>query len=39
MKDVIEDGVDLFGYTMWGIIDLVSCGSIEMSKRIRCDYM
>lgn len=33
MKDAIEDGVDLFGYTMWGIIDLVSCGSIEMTKR------
>lgn len=33
MKAAIEDGVGLFGYTMWGIIDLVSCGSIEMSKR------
>lgn len=33
MKDAIEDGVDLIGYTPWGIIDLVSCGTVEMSKR------
>ncbi|MBS5986657.1 family 1 glycosylhydrolase [Clostridium sp.] len=39
MKDAIEDGVDLFGYTMWGIIDLVSCGSIEMSKRYGVIYV
>ena len=39
MKEAIEDGVDLFGYTMWGIIDLVSCGSIEMSKRYGVIYV
>ena len=39
MKDAVEDGVDLFGYTMWGIIDLVSCGSIEMSKRYGVIYV
>ncbi len=39
MKDAIEDGVDLFGYTMWGIIDLVSCGTIEMSKRYGVIYV
>ena len=40
MKDaIVEDGVDLFGYTMWGIIDLVSCGSIEMSKRYGFVYV
>ena len=39
MKDAIEDGVDLFGYTPWGIIDLVSCGSIEMTKRYGVIYV
>lgn len=36
---IVEDGVDLFGYTMWSIIDLVSCGSIEMSKRYGVIYV
>ena len=39
MKDAIEDGVDLFGYTMWGIIDLVSCGPMEMTKRYGVIYV
>lgn len=39
IKDAIEDGVDVIGYTMWGIIDLVSCGSIEMSKRYGVIYV
>lgn len=39
MQDALDDGVDLFGYTMWGIIDLVSCGSIEMSKRYGVIYV
>lgn len=39
MKDAIGDGVELFGYTPWGIIDLVSCGSIEMSKRYGVIYV
>ncbi len=39
MRDAIEDGVDLFGYTIWGIIDLVSCGSIEMTKRYGTVYV
>uniref|UniRef100_UPI00403F7485 glycoside hydrolase family 1 protein n=1 Tax=Candidatus Enterococcus willemsii TaxID=1857215 RepID=UPI00403F7485 len=39
MSEAIKDGVDLFGYTMWGIIDLVSCGSIEMSKRYGVIYV
>ncbi len=39
MKEAIKDGVDLFGYTWWGIIDLVSCGSIEMSKRYGMIYV
>lgn len=34
MSDAInEDGVDLMGYTPWGVIDIVSFGSGEMEKR------
>lgn len=34
MKEAIcEDGVDLIGYTPWGIIDIVSFGTGEMEKR------
>ena len=39
MGDALEDGVDLIGYTPWGIIDLVSCGSVEMSKRYGVIYV
>ena len=39
MRDAIDDGVPLFGYTIWGIIDLVSCGSIEMTKRYGTIYV
>ena len=39
MKEAIIDGVNLIGYTIWGIIDLVSCGSIEMSKRYGVIYV
>ena len=30
---------ELFGYTMWGIIDIISCGTIEMSKRYGVIYV
>ena len=33
MAEAIADGVELLGYTMWGILDIVSCGTIEMNKR------
>lgn len=39
MKEAINDGVDLFGYTMWGIIDLVSCGPLTMDKRYGVIYV
>ena len=29
----------MLGYTIWGIIDLVSCGSIEMTKRYGVIYV
>lgn len=33
MREAIEDGVDLIGYTMWGCIDLISASTGEMKKR------
>jgi len=32
-KAVVEDGVPLIGYTMWGPIDIVSASTGEMKKR------
>lgn len=40
MKEaVMYDGVDLLGYTPWGIIDLVSAGTGEMKKRYGVIYV
>lgn len=40
MKKAIEiDGVDLFGYTPWGCIDIVSAGTGEMEKRYGFIYV
>lgn len=40
MKDAVEmDGVELWGYTTWGCIDLVSAGTGEMSKRYGFIYV
>ena len=39
MDEAIKDGVELIGYTMWGIIDIVSCGTIEMEKRYGVIYV
>ena len=40
MRDaIIEDGVDLLGYTTWGPIDLVSASTGEMSKRYGFIYV
>ncbi len=38
-KAVIEDGVDVMGYTPWGIIDLVSFTTGEMTKRYGMFYV
>ncbi len=35
----LEDGVDVFGYTPWGCIDLVSSGTGEMKKRYGFVYV
>lgn len=38
-KAVLDDGVDLIGYTPWGCIDLVSAGTGQMSKRYGFIYV
>jgi 6-phospho-beta-glucosidase len=39
MREAIEDGVDVMGYTTWGPIDLVSDSTSEMSKRYGFIYV
>ena len=40
MKKAVEiDGVELWGYTPWGCIDLVSAGTGEMRKRYGFVYV
>ncbi|KMY48281.1 glycoside hydrolase family 1 protein [Peribacillus loiseleuriae] len=39
MREAIEDGVDLMGYTSWGPIDLVSMSTSEMTKRYGFIYV
>ncbi len=33
LMEAIEDGCDVFGYTWWGPIDIVSAGTGQMAKR------
>lgn len=37
--EAIEDGVELWGYTTWGCIDLVSASTAEMKKRYGFIYV
>jgi len=39
MKEAIEDGADILGYTWWGPIDIVSAGTGEMKKRYGFVYV
>lgn len=39
MREASIDGVDIIGYTAWGIIDIVSCGPMEVSKRYGVIYV
>ena len=39
MKEAIEDGVPLIGYTTWGPIDLVSAGTGQMDKKYGFIYV
>ena len=36
---IVEDGVDLMGYTSWGCIDLVSASTAELKKRYGYIYV
>ncbi|MDE9448151.1 family 1 glycosylhydrolase, partial [Xenorhabdus bovienii] len=39
VKEAIEDGVDVMGYTSWGAIDLVSASKGEITKRYGYIYV
>ena len=39
MKEAVEEGVDLFGYTTWGGLDLVSAGTGQVEKRYGMIYV
>jgi 6-phospho-beta-glucosidase len=39
MKEAIEEGVDLLGYTMWSAIDLCAASTGEVSKRYGFIYV
>ena len=39
IEEAIDDGVDVIGYIMWGVIDIVSAGSCEMAKRYGVIYV
>ena len=39
MREAIEDGVEVLGYTSWGCIDLVSASTAQMSKRYGYIYV
>lgn len=39
LKEAIQDGVDILGYTSWGPIDIVSASTGEMKKRYGYIYV
>lgn len=39
MKEAVDEGVDLFGYTTWGCIDLVALTTGQVSKRYGFIYV
>ena len=39
MKEAVEEGVQLFGYTTWGTLDLVAFSTGQMSKRYGMIYV
>lgn len=39
IKEAIADGVDVFGYTSWGCIDIVSASTSQVSKRYGFIYV
>lgn len=39
VNEALHDGVDVFGYTAWGCIDIVSASTSQMSKRYGFIYV
>lgn len=39
VREALEDGVDIMGYTTWGCIDVVSAGTAELKKRYGFIYV
>lgn len=39
VREAIHDGIPVFGYTAWGVIDLVSAASAELDKRYGLIYV
>lgn len=39
LREAVDDGCDIFGYTWWGPIDIVSAGTGEMKKRYGFIYV
>lgn len=39
MREAMEDGVELMGYTSWGPIDIISVSTSEISKRYGFIYV
>ena len=39
VREAIEDGVELWGYTWWGPIDVVSASTAQLSKRYGFIYV
>ena len=39
VREAIEDGVEVMGYTSWGCIDLVSASTAELKKRYGYIYV
>jgi 6-phospho-beta-glucosidase len=39
IENAVKDGVEVIGYTTWGCIDIISCGTSEMAKRYGFIYV
>ena len=39
MKEAVEEGVEVMGYTIWGIVDLVSASTGQIEKRYGTIYV
>ncbi len=39
VREALEDGVEIMGYTTWGCIDVVSAGTAELKKRYGFIYV